>query len=196
MAHVRRADAGAVPVRAYVALGANLGDRFRNMQGAVDRLSAANGVQVTRTSPVYESPAHVLDPGTPQPSFLNAVIELLTTCSAQALLETCMDVERAGGRERRERWSARTIDLDLLMHGTEAVSEPDLRLPHPRLGDRRFVLRPLADLVPDLIVPPPFAASVYSLLKRTPDRGEVRRYPMELTVPQHGFFGGRGGNDV
>jgi len=94
-------------------------------------------------------------PVTDQPAFLNAALELRTTLSPRVLLELLLDIERMFGRDRvaDRRWGPRTLDLDLLMYGELVIDEPGLMVPHPRLTERRFVLEPLADLVPDLIVP-------------------------------------------
>jgi 2-amino-4-hydroxy-6-hydroxymethyldihydropteridine diphosphokinase len=136
----------AVPVRAYLGLGSNLGDRSENLRRAVELLAARDGVTVVRTSNVYES-----DPvGPPQPDFLNAVAEIDTTLSARGLLDACLGVEAELGRVRQERWGPRIIDIDLLVFGDEHIDEPDLTVPHPRMHERPFVLVPLAELAPDL----------------------------------------------
>ena len=90
---------------------------------------------------------------TDQPMFLNGVAVVDTELSARELLELLLAVERGLGRERRERWGPRTIDLDLLLYGDETIDEPGLTLPHPHLHERRFVLEPLAELAPELVVP-------------------------------------------
>ncbi|HEX7070056.1 MAG TPA: 2-amino-4-hydroxy-6-hydroxymethyldihydropteridine diphosphokinase [Rhodothermales bacterium] len=167
----------------YIALGSNLGDRFSHLEQALHRLADAEGVAVRRVSSVYETAAHTAEPGELEPDFLNAVVELDVDRSPESLLELCMSIEREAGRERRRRWAPRTIDLDVILFGDRVIDEPDLHVPHPRLAGRRFVLQPLADLAPDLVLPVPPGTTVYSLLERTPDRGEVRRYPRELTLP-------------
>ena len=130
---------------AYVGLGANLGDRNATIRRAAELIGAA------RLSPIVETePWGYAD----QPRFLNAVAELETDESAQALLERLLDVERQLGRVRTgPRYGPRTIDLDLLLYGDERVSEPGLEVPHPRLHERRFVLEPLAVLVPEQKIP-------------------------------------------
>jgi 2-amino-4-hydroxy-6-hydroxymethyldihydropteridine diphosphokinase len=136
-------------MRAFVALGSNLGDRLANLQEAVDRLGGAAGIRVERTSRVYET-----DPvGPPQPDYLNAVVMLETLLSAGELLEVCLSVERAMGRERGERWGPRTIDLDVLSYGQEEIDEPGLVIPHPRMHERAFVLVPLLELDADPALP-------------------------------------------
>jgi 2-amino-4-hydroxy-6-hydroxymethyldihydropteridine diphosphokinase len=136
--------------RAYVGLGANLGPREVTLLRAVDLLAAAEEVEVVEVSQLRETdPVGVVD----QPRFLNGVVALETSLSPRELLDLLLEVERALGRVRTERWGPRTVDLDLLVYGDEAVDEPGLRVPHPRLGDRRFALEPLAELAPDLVVP-------------------------------------------
>jgi 2-amino-4-hydroxy-6-hydroxymethyldihydropteridine diphosphokinase len=131
--------------RAYVGLGSNLGDR----EALIRRAAAEIGA--TRLSPIVETePWGFQD----QPRFLNAVAELDTRLSARALLDRLLEVERALGRDRSgPRWGPRTIDLDLLLYGSERLQEPDLEVPHPRLHERLFVLEPLAALAPRVEIP-------------------------------------------
>jgi 2-amino-4-hydroxy-6-hydroxymethyldihydropteridine diphosphokinase len=136
--------------RAYVGLGANLGPREVTLLRAVDLLAAADGVDVVAVSRLYETaPVGVTD----QPPFLNGAVALETSLAPRELLELLLETERALGRVRTERWGPRTVDLDLLVYGDETVDEPGLRVPHPRLAERRFALEPLADLDPTLDVP-------------------------------------------
>ena len=130
---------------AYVGLGSNLGDREAAIRAAAEAIGAQ------RLSPIVETePWGYAD----QPRFLNAVAELETGLSARQLLDLLLEVERRLGRERTgPRWGPRTIDLDLLLYGDETVDEPGLVVPHPRLVEREFALRPLAELVPAHIIP-------------------------------------------
>ena len=130
---------------AYVGLGSNLGDRKATIRAAVAALPGVVAVSELReTDPVGV---------TEQPAFLNGAVAVETELSARELLDALLAVERALGRERRERWGPRTIDLDLLLFGTETIDEPGLTVPHPRLHERRFALEPLAELDPELVVP-------------------------------------------
>ena len=130
---------------AYVGLGSNLGDREAMIRAAIAALPGVVAVSELReTDPVGV---------TEQPAFLNGAVALETALSARELLESLLAIERSLGRERRERWGPRTIDLDLLLYGRETVDEPELTVPHPRLHERRFALEPLADLDPELVVP-------------------------------------------
>jgi 2-amino-4-hydroxy-6-hydroxymethyldihydropteridine diphosphokinase len=137
--------------RAYVGLGANLGDRERTLREAVEALAAAEGVEVVAVSTVRETePVGVGE----QPLFLNGAAELGTTLTARELLEVLLAVEQRFGRVRAPgEHGPRTLDLDLLLYGDEVIEEPGLTVPHPRLHERRFVLEPLAELAPGLIVP-------------------------------------------
>jgi len=137
--------------RAYVGLGANLGDREGSLRAALAALGATEGIEVVAVSTLRETdPVDYLD----QPRFLNAAAALDTTLAPRALLDALLEVERSLGRTREgPRFGPRTIDLDLLLYGEESFDEPGLTLPHPRLHDRAFVLEPLAELDPGLVVP-------------------------------------------
>ena len=131
-------------VRAFIGLGSNLGDRLGNLEEAVRRLAGTEGVEVARTSRVYET----TPVGPDQPDFLNAVAEVFASLPARQVLEACLAIEDGMGRVRRQRWGPRVIDLDLLTYGTEEIDEPDLIVPHPRMHERAFVLVPLLELEP------------------------------------------------
>jgi len=136
--------------RAYVGLGANLGPREVTLLRAVDLLAAAHGIEIVAVSRLRETdPVGVVE----QPAFLNGAVAIDTTLDPRALLDVLLETERALGRVRDERWGPRTIDLDLLVYGDQVVDEPGLRVPHPRLAERRFALDPLADLDPALEIP-------------------------------------------
>lgn len=169
----------------YLGLGSNREDRRAHLQSGVDGLSAQEGVLVTAASPVYESEAHTVRPDESQPAYLNAVLEVETTCSPEALLQATQEVEGAEGRRRSSRrWAPRVLDIDLLAYDAVVRDEEDLVLPHPRLAERRFVLRPWADLAPDFVVPHPFEQTVRELLERCPDSASIVRQSVELEVPQ------------
>lgn len=143
-------DAGS-PVTAYIALGANLGDRADNLRRAVELLRQSPGVDVIRVSSLIENPA-VGGPAN-SPAFLNGAAKISTTLSPRALLDRLLEIEQQLGRVRSEKWSPRTIDLDLLLYGSQIVDEPGLTVPHPLMHERRFVLEPLAEFAPDVIHP-------------------------------------------
>jgi 2-amino-4-hydroxy-6-hydroxymethyldihydropteridine diphosphokinase len=135
------------PWRAFIGLGSNLGDRRALLRQAVEGLAAAG--DVTGVSPLYETEPVGGPEG--QGAFLNLVVELSTSDSPRRLLERCRALEGAAGRVRTVRWGPRTLDADVLWVEGWQVDEEDLVVPHPRLWERRFVVRPLADLAPDLV---------------------------------------------
>lgn len=165
----------------FLGLGSNLGDRLSYLREAVRKLDSHPEITVTRKSPVYETSAHTLDGSDGQPSYLNAVVEVITDLDPLALLDVCNSIERAAGRDRTGgKWAPRTLDIDLLVCGNLVSNTPELQLPHPRIGDRLFVLRPLADLAPSLYVPLPFDATVSDLLAACRDNGTIREVPEQL----------------
>jgi 2-amino-4-hydroxy-6-hydroxymethyldihydropteridine diphosphokinase len=132
-------------VRAFLALGSNLGDRRAYLKSALERLP-----DLVAVSHLYETDPVGGPPG--QGAFLNCVVELHTARSPRELLAEAQAAESAAERVRRERWGPRTLDVDVLLVGDEVVDEPDLTVPHPRMWERGFVLVPLADLAPELVV--------------------------------------------
>lgn len=137
---------------AYIGLGSNVGDRHAHIAAGVRAVAALPRTRLGAVSTVIETP-----PEGPieQGPFLNAVIEARTALAARALLDGLHAGERERGRDRRseQRWGPRTLDLDLLVFGTSVISQPGLAVPHPRLHERRFVLEPLAEIAPDLVIP-------------------------------------------
>lgn len=137
-------------MRAYVGVGSNLGDRWVHLAHAARALREEPRLALTRASHVWDTAPM----GPPQPRYLNAVLELDADVTAPALLATLQRVEDAAGRTRTgARWAARTLDLDLLVFGGEVIRTPSLVVPHPGIVSRRFVLAPLAELCPELVVP-------------------------------------------
>ena len=137
--------------RAYVGLGANLGDRAAMLRAALEQLADEPGIELVSVSTFRETdPVGIVD----QPSFLNAAAAVETELSARDLLDRLLAVERRLGRTRGgPRFGPRTIDLDLLLYGNEEIDEPGLAVPHPRFHERRFALEPVAELDPELELP-------------------------------------------
>lgn len=131
--------------RAFVSLGSNLGDRRSYLRAALERLP-----DVVAVSNLYETDPVGGPPG--QGAYLNCVVELRTTLTPRELLAVAQASEAAAARVRVERWGPRTLDVDILLVGDEKVDDPDLTVPHPRMWERGFVLVPLADLAPELVV--------------------------------------------
>jgi 2-amino-4-hydroxy-6-hydroxymethyldihydropteridine diphosphokinase len=158
---------------AYISLGSNLGDRAGNLRQAIERLREG-GIDVQRLSQIYETePVDTF----PQPLFLNMVAELQvdSATTPEKLMSTLLHVEQQLGRTREVANGPRTIDLDLLFFGNETRATDALRLPHPRLHQRRFVLVPLAELAPAL-EHPLLHKTVNELLQQTTDKSGVSRW--------------------
>jgi len=137
------------PECAGIGLGANLGDAHATLAAAIQALAALPDSTLRACSSIYRS-APIDSSG---PDYLNAVVLLDTMLTPQALLAELQRIELAHGRERPYRNAPRTLDLDLLFHGEQRLESPALTLPHPRLHERAFVLRPLAELAPELVIP-------------------------------------------
>jgi 2-amino-4-hydroxy-6-hydroxymethyldihydropteridine diphosphokinase len=135
-------------LRAYLALGSNLGDRLANLQLAVDALARVPGIQIDAASRVYET-APVGGP--PQDPYLNAVVAIETSLDPYELLHRCQQIEALAQRERSERWGPRTLDVDILLVDDVRVDGDELTIPHPRMWERGFVLAPLRDVAPGLV---------------------------------------------
>jgi 2-amino-4-hydroxy-6-hydroxymethyldihydropteridine diphosphokinase len=141
--------------RAYLGIGANLGDREAAIHRALADLESSGGARVTRVSSLYETEPLVApgDAADAAPWFLNCVAEVATALDPIALLDATQAIERRAGRVPRGRWAPREIDVDILLYGDVQFSEARLTIPHPALTSRRFVLVPLAEIAPELLVP-------------------------------------------
>jgi 2-amino-4-hydroxy-6-hydroxymethyldihydropteridine diphosphokinase len=148
-------------------LGANLGDRERALRAAVGALAAEHGVELVAVSTLRDTEPFGVDE---QPRFLNGVVALDTSLPPRELLDLLLALEQRFGRVRVPgEHGPRTLDLDLLLYGGEEIDEPGLTVPHPRLHERRFVLEPLGELAPGLVVPG--RGDVESLLARAGSDG-------------------------
>ena len=134
---------------AYIALGSNLGERRAHLEAAFAALAVLPGTRLLARSALYETTP--LGPAGQQ-DYLNAAAAIETTLAPHALLAACLAIELTRGRVRRERWGPRTLDLDLLLHGEAVIHDEHLRLPHPAMLGRAFVLAPLCDLAPNLLL--------------------------------------------
>ncbi len=136
--------------RVVIGLGSNIGDRRAHLDAAIARIRADRSFHVLRCSPIYETPPAG---GPPQGDYLNTAVLLVTSLQGRAILDKALAIEHELGRERsaETRWGPRTIDLDLLWIEGEAIDEEGLAVPHPRLAERPFALRPLIDVAPDAV---------------------------------------------
>lgn len=158
-------------MKAYVGLGSNLGEREALIRLALDDLARLPGTRVVRASSLYDTePVGEVE----QPNFLNAVAQLDTELTARQLLWNLLLIERRLGRVRSKKWGPRTIDLDLLLFGSLVVDEADLKVPHPELTRRSFVLVPLVELDP-LLVHPVTGETLLNHLSRLKTRPPVKR---------------------
>lgn len=139
-------------VRCYIGMGSNLENPLRQLKTAEKAFQVDSHFKVVAVSPCYRSRA--LGPSE-QPDYCNAVVALKTDYSPAELLGALQQIEKSQGRKRENipRWSARTLDLDILLYGEEIINEPDLTVPHPEMKNRNFVIAPLADISPDLEIP-------------------------------------------
>jgi 2-amino-4-hydroxy-6-hydroxymethyldihydropteridine diphosphokinase len=179
------------PRRVVLALGSNLGDRLETLQGAVDALFDAPGVDFVAVSPVYETAPVLWDgeaggqaraPGGPeQPDYLNAVIVVDTELSGQTILDRAHGIEEVFGRVREQTWGPRTLDVDVIVCGDETSDDPALTLPHPRAHERAFVLAPWHDVDPGAEIPG--RGRVADLLGKTGLDGVRRLTGSELQPP-------------
>lgn len=179
---------------AYIGLGSNLGDRYSNLRGALEALREEGSVCLTAVSAVYETEAHTRGPEDTTRPFLNAAAAMESSLEPHELLDRLQEIESQFGRRTSSSsvWQARTLDLDLLLFGERICSSKRLTLPHPRMGDRRFVLRPLVDINPSAWVPSPFAATVEDLLDRCEDAAAIRQVDTELASLLDGGCGHSG----
>lgn len=155
---------------AYLSLGSNVGAREKHLNDAITLLNQHHDIEVTRVSSIYET-----DPVgfTEQGEFLNLVLEINTSLSAETLLRQCLQVEKDLGREREFRWGPRIIDLDILLYNQENIETDNLIVPHPRMHERAFVIVPLTELT-QTIRHPKLETPMIALLNEIPDKEGVR----------------------
>lgn len=158
-------------VKAFVALGANLGQPDLQVRDAMAALAGMPGTRLLAASSLYRSaPVGVGE----QPEFTNAVAAIETGLGARALLDALLAIEARFGRRRESPGAARMLDLDLLLYGEQTIDEPGLVVPHPRMHERAFVLAPLAEIAP-AVLHPALGLTAQEMLRRCPDRHAVRR---------------------
>ncbi len=162
-------------VIAYVGIGSNIGDRENQLRLALKELAALPTMESGAVSSIYETaPVGVRE----QPDFLNLVVSVRTTLSPHKLLDILQGIENKMGRVRTVRWGPRVIDLDLLLYGELVVETPELTVPHPRLQERSFVLMPLAEIAPTVVLPGGTKTAeklLEKLLAKPGETGNIRR---------------------
>ena len=164
-----------MPQGVFIGLGSNLGDRRLNIADALDRIRKLPGTRILKESSLYESEPH----GDAKTWFVNGVIEVETEFSPENLLKKLKGIESAMGRKRvkGKRWGSRIIDLDILFYTNLVVRKRSLKLPHPEIANRRFVLLPLSELAPQLIHPV-LQATVSELLSGVADTKKIALMPL------------------
>jgi 2-amino-4-hydroxy-6-hydroxymethyldihydropteridine diphosphokinase len=140
-------------VNCAIALGSNLGDSQTILESALEALDRSMGINLGKRSHWYQTKAVTLPDSPPQPDYLNGCALLKTTLTPTQLLHTLLSIETQFGRVRQEQWGPRTLDLDLLLFNDVILNTNHLKIPHPRMIDRAFVLVPLAEIAPDWIEP-------------------------------------------
>ncbi|MFX4263536.1 2-amino-4-hydroxy-6-hydroxymethyldihydropteridine diphosphokinase [Pelotomaculum propionicicum] len=158
-----------MPTTAYIGLGSNLGDKEANIKKALELLGEVPAVKVIKVASLYKTaPLYV----TKQDWFLNTVAEIETSLNAHELLSLLKETEKKLERTPTVRWGPRTIDLDLLLYGSDKIKSADLCVPHPRMTERAFVMVPLAEIAPQLCVPGRGRAGELARLLSTDQRVE------------------------
>lgn len=155
---------------AYLSLGSNIGDRENWLKEAVRELEQTSRIRVEKVSSIYET-----DPVgfTEQAPFLNMAVKVSTSLTARELLDRCLEIEEEMGRVREIRWGPRKIDLDILLYNNENIEMEDLRIPHPRMTERAFVLVPLLEIDGKVRLPKQ-SVSLGEVLSEIPDKEGVR----------------------
>jgi 2-amino-4-hydroxy-6-hydroxymethyldihydropteridine diphosphokinase len=161
---------------AILLIGGNLGNRSQNLRRAVDLLDSTAG-KVTKSSSLYATAPWG---GVEQPNYLNQGLVIQTPLSATELLDVMMDIEKQVGRVRREKWGSRVIDIDMIFFNEEVIDLPQLKVPHPHMANRRFVLMPLCEILPDF-VHPVLQQPLSHLLEICPDQLPVHKRLPALT---------------
>jgi 2-amino-4-hydroxy-6-hydroxymethyldihydropteridine diphosphokinase len=143
-----------------IAIGTNLGNRKENIETAIQKIKE-NGINIEKVSPIYETPPYGY---TDQPAFLNCAVLAKTILSPHKLLDTLLSIEKEMGRVRKIHWGPRIIDLDIIFYDNLIIDEPDLKIPHPDMQNREFVLKPINDIAP-CFVHPKFCKTVKTLYR-------------------------------
>ncbi|MBD1372439.1 2-amino-4-hydroxy-6-hydroxymethyldihydropteridine diphosphokinase [Hazenella sp. IB182357] len=165
-------------VTAYLGLGANLGDPIQQLKQAIKCLHLTNGICVSQISSVYQtSPVGVTD----QPDFYNLVVEIQTILTPHTLLDKVLQVEKRLKRIRDVKWGPRTIDIDILLYEKRQITQDDLKIPHPEMSKRAFVLIPLQEIAPDVMIPG-LDQSVNQCMATLPPEQTIQKYAEQIAL--------------
>jgi 2-amino-4-hydroxy-6-hydroxymethyldihydropteridine diphosphokinase len=157
--------------KAYLLTGGNVGDRVSHLKEAAENMERYSGKIMQRSSLYETAPWGKID----QAPFLNQALLLSTSLDASALLKIILEVEEKSGRKRAEKYGPRIIDIDILFFNNEILNQPDLKIPHPQIQNRRFALQPLCEIAPGW-VHPVFKKTILQLLKECPDKLDVKKF--------------------
>ena len=163
----------------YIGIGSNLGKPVQNCRNAIEKISSVEGVQLTKVSSFYLTEPVNINTDKHQDWFINAVAEIKTNFNASDLLRKLQDIEAAMGRKREIKGEPRVIDLDLLFYGQDIINKDDLKVPHPEIYRRRFVLEPLSEIA-SFYIHPAFGVSIRGLKDRLNDEKIVKLYDGDL----------------
>lgn len=169
-----------MPHHAYLSLGSNLGDRIKNLREAIERIGQVD--RVVAISSIYETEPVEF---TNQPEFLNCAVAVETALMPEELIQRLLEIETAMGRQRVQRKGPRNIDIDILLFGDAGVDTPEVKIPHPAMHERRFVLEPLAEIAP-LAVHPLLKKTIQQLLAELPAGQTVTKFKTSMATDQHG----------
>lgn len=166
----------------FIGLGSNVGDREGHLKWAASQLDEHPAVEVHQVSSVYESESHTWGSEEKQDPYLNAVVQLKAERDPEEVLDICLTLEQKRGRKRTDGvwWEPRTLDLDILAFDDLMLSIETLRIPHPRIHLRKFVLMPWAEIAPDFEIPQPYNTSVAALLKECGDLNAIHKTTHQL----------------
>ena len=160
---------------AYLLLGSNLGDRHANLRAAISMIGKITG-PIVRTSSIYQTAAWGI---AEQPDFFNIAVQINTALEPDWLLKELLNIETTMGRVREVKWGSRLIDIDILFFGDLIIDKPELKIPHPGIPSRRFVLEPLNELNPELYHPE-MGSTIKELLQSCPDTLDVKRLHLSI----------------
>jgi len=171
---------------AYIGIGSNLGDRLSNCETGLSLLSLYRGIRIDRVSPWYETAEILVSrSAAPGPDYINGVARIETSLAPEELMARLAEAEaRAGRPAHRTRGAPRTLDLDLLLYGQNVIDEAGLRVPHPEMAKRLFVLRPLCDIAPDAVDPRSGLAAWQLLEIVTKTSPEQSAHPVQMGIQQ------------